>query len=263
MPVTGPPPAALVRGLLAGPDGIAAVEWHPVVDSTNAVAAAAAARGAPEIGVVVADAQTAGRGRHGRRWQSPPGASLLLSLLVRPVVPPAAVSLLPLLTGLALAETVDRCGPALPVALKWPNDLLLGSRKAAGILVEGLPGGAAVVGIGVNVDWRGVERGAELAGATSLAEAGAAVDRWALLADLVSGFARRYRAWQALPAAFLDGYRARCTTLGRPVMVTRRAGDTVTGVATAVRVDGALIVRVDDGGTVAVTAGDVEHLRPA
>ncbi|MDP9405777.1 MAG: biotin--[acetyl-CoA-carboxylase] ligase, partial [Actinomycetota bacterium] len=105
--VTGPPPDALARRLVGGGSGIAAVEWHPVVDSTNTVAAAAAVRGADEITVVVADTQTAGRGRHGRVWHAPPGASLLVSLLVRPVVPPAAVSLLPLVAGLALAETVD------------------------------------------------------------------------------------------------------------------------------------------------------------
>ena len=256
-------PPALVASLVDGPSVVTAVQWHDRVASTNAVALAAGAQGAGEGLLVVADEQSAGRGRHGREWLAPAGSSLLVSLLVRPVVGSAAVSLLPLLTGLVLAETVSRHLPGAEVALKWPNDLLVEGRKAAGILVEG-SGGAAVVGIGVNVDWRGLERPEALAGAVSLAEAGGHdVDRWRLLAGLVGVFSRRYGQWQELPAAFLDGYRQRCATLGQRVRVTLTAAEPVEGVATGIDRTGALEVRRSGGSIVTVTAGDVEHLRPA
>ena len=273
------PPAELVARLTA--DGVlSGVEWHPQVGSTNVVAGHAAARGAAEIRAIVADEQTAGRGRQGRAWAAPPGTSLLHSLLVRPSVAAPALGLLPLLAGLALAEAVDGllAGPA--VALKWPNDLLVEGRKAAGILVEGLAGGAYAVGIGVNVDWRGVERPAALsASATSLAEAAesfrparpgdsgqrpggcaADVDRWALFAALAEAFAGRYRAWQAEPRAFLDGYRARCATLGAQVTATRGL-EAVQGLATGIADDGALELRTPAGERLRLLAGDVTHVR--
>jgi BirA family biotin operon repressor/biotin-[acetyl-CoA-carboxylase] ligase len=171
--------------------------------------------------------------------------------------------LLPLLTGLVLAETVSRHLPEADVAVKWPNDLLVDGRKAAGILVEAAAG-AAVVGVGVNVDWRGLTRPADLGDAISLAEvAGAEVDRWRLLAGFIGVFSNRYAQWQELPAAFLDGYRQRCTTIGRTVRVTRTQGSTLEGLATGIDASGALLVRSGDGRTLAVHAGDVEHLRPA
>ena len=256
-------PEALVRSLVDGPSIVTSVQWHERCESTNAEALAAAAAGAAEGLLVLADEQTAGRGRHGRTWAAPAGSSLLLSLVVRPVVAPASVSLLPLLTGMVLAETVARHLPEAQVGLKWPNDLLVDGRKAAGILVEGV-GGAAVIGVGVNVDWRGLERPDGAAEAVSLAEAAAAaVDRWRLLAGFLGVFSRRYAQWQELPAAFLDGYRQRCDTLGQTVRVTRSDGSTVEGVAVDVNRTGALDVRSTAGATLAINAGDVEHVRPA
>ncbi len=256
-------PQALVDSLVDGPSIVTAVDWHDRCASTNALAVEAAAAGASEGLLIVADEQTAGRGRHGRAWSAPGGTSLLLSLLVRPVVPVPSRSLLPLLTGLVLAETVSRHLPDAAVALKWPNDLLVEGRKAAGILVEGA-GGAAVVGVGVNVDWRGVNRPAEIADAISLAEAaGRDVDRWRLLAGFIGVFSRRYDQWSELPAAFLDDYRQRCSTLDRGVRVTRAKRSPLEGLATGIDANGALLVRIGYGQTVAVNAGDVEHLRPA
>jgi BirA family transcriptional regulator, biotin operon repressor / biotin---[acetyl-CoA-carboxylase] ligase len=264
------PPAELVRSLVEGPSAVSAIEWHDELDSTNRRALQLAADGVAEIHVVAADYQSAGRGRQGRHWQAPPGTSLLLSLLVRPPVPTGSLGLLPLLTGLVVAEVAERFVPEASVALKWPNDLLIGPsgggtglRKAAGILVEG-SGGAAVVGIGVNVDWRGVDRPADIASiATSLAEArDGDVDRWRLLAALLGVFANRYDAWCALPAAFLDGYRTRCATLGQEVRISRAGADPIEGVALDIAPTGALQVAVD-GGTVEVAAGDVTHIRPA
>jgi len=258
--VTGPP-AALVDHLTAA-GVLSGVEWHARVGSTNVVAGQAAARGDAEIRALVADEQTAGRGRQGRTWASPPGTSLLHSLLVRPRVRAPALGLLPLLTGLALAEAVDGLLAGPPVALKWPNDLLVDGRKAAGILVEGVEGSAFAVGIGVNVDWRGVERPAAVAdSATSLAEAAAGdVDRWALFAALAETFSARYAAWQADPTAFLDPYRRRCATLGAYVSA-ERAGARVEGLATRIADDGALELRTETG-ALRLLAGDVTHVRP-
>lgn len=259
--MTGPP-SALVRSLVDGPSLVSGVEWHDDVTSTQLLASDAARTGAPEIHAVLADAQSAGRGRFGRSWSAPAGTSLLGSYVLRPTVAVGSLPLLPLLAGLALAEVVDRYCPA--VALKWPNDLLIGDRKAAGVLVEGpLPDGAVVLGMGVNVDWRGVPRPAEVAEATSLAEAsGSDVDRWRVLAAFLGLFGRRYLDWQDAPLAFLDAYRSRCATIGRRVRGTRRAGGQVEGMAEAVADDGTLALRDDAGALHRIAAGEVTHVRP-
>jgi len=262
------PPDALVRSLIDGPSPVVAVTWHESCTSTNLLAAAAADAGAPEITVVGADHQTAGRGRRGRAWAAPPGTSLLVSLVLRPPDAAGATGLLPLLAGLALAETVGRHLPGSAVAVKWPNDLLVDGAKAAGTLAELRPGGAVVLGSGVDVDWRGVDRrglegAAGLAGTTSLAEAaGADVDRWRVLAGYLGVLGRRYAEWRESPTAFLGAYRARCATLGRRVRVELAAG-ALEGSAEAVGDDGLLEVRDDAGVLHRIGAGDVVHLRGA
>ncbi len=254
------PPPDLVRALVDGPSPVRSLEWHDEVGSTQALAADAAARGVDEIHVVLADLQTDGRGRHGRAWTAPAGTSLLSSWLLRPGVDARLLPLLPLLAGDALAEAVSRALPDVEVALKWPNDLLVGGRKSAGVLAEALPGGAVALGVGVNVDWRGVERPAQLAEATSLAEAAARdVDRWRLLAGFAGVLARRYEEWRDDQHAFLDGYRARCATIGRQVQVS--APVAVAGVAEAVADDGTLAVRTSQGAVVRLAAGEVAHVR--
>lgn len=257
--MTGPPPA-LVASLVEGPSLVTRVEWHERCSSTNTITAAAGDTGAPEGLLVLADEQTAGRGRHGRTWTAPAGTSLLFSLLLRPSVRDAAPTLLPLLAGMVLAETVSRHLPEHEVALKWPNDLLVNGRKAAGVLAEASQG-AVVIGVGVNIDWRGVETPAELEQATSLAAvAGHDVDRWRVLAGFIGMFSQRYDQWQQLPAAFLDGYRQRCATLGQQVRVHHRDGTSLSGEAVGFAPNGALEVRTASG-TVTVNEGDVEHLR--
>jgi BirA family transcriptional regulator, biotin operon repressor / biotin---[acetyl-CoA-carboxylase] ligase len=244
------------RELLSG------LEWHDTVGSTNTLAAEAVARGVEEIYAVLADEQVAGRGRQGRSWRAPPGTSLLCSLIVRPPVHMSVLGLLPLLIGLALAEAVDAVCPSLAVALKWPNDVLVGGRKAAGVLVESGPARTVIVGIGVNVDWRGVERPPELSGATSLAEAaGGTVDRWDVLAALTRSFTARYRKWPAQPTGFLDAYCQRCATIGSLVRVGLVSGDIIVGHAVDVTRAGALVLDLPSGAKSEVTAGDVEHVR--
>jgi BirA family biotin operon repressor/biotin-[acetyl-CoA-carboxylase] ligase len=258
------PPPLLVDGLLTGPSIVTGFEWHAETDSTMRRAAELAAGETAEGYTVLADVQTSGRGRRGRSWVAPPGSSLLCSVLLRPALPPSRLPLLPLVAGLALAEAVTPHVQAVEVALKWPNDLLAGGRKAGGVLTEAIAPGAVVLGVGLNVDWRGVERPAGLEGTTSLAEAaGGPVDRWRVFAGFVGVLGNRYRAWLAAPLAFLDAYRARSATLGRPVLVTLPGREQpLRGVAEELTDQGALLVRDAAGVRHAVLAGDVEHVRP-
>lgn len=260
-----------VQDVLADAALVSDVRWFDAIGSTNAEVARHARAGAAEGLLVLADEQTAGRGRRGRVWHAPPGTSLMGSLLLRPDVEPSARTLVPLLVGVALCEAAEAVAPDVDARLKWPNDLLIDGRKSAGILVEVHPPDAVVVGTGVNVDWRGVARPPDLAGATSLAEAaGHDIDRWALLAAYLDRLAARYAAWQREPPAFLDDYRRRCTTIGRTVVVTHVDGTVLRGVATDVDVDGSLRVDGDHrdgsgrgaGGALVVRAGDVTHVRP-
>jgi BirA family biotin operon repressor/biotin-[acetyl-CoA-carboxylase] ligase len=256
-----PPPGAVLQRLVAGPLLVSRALWYDRIGSTNAEIARRAADGAAHGLLVLADEQVAGRGRQGRGWFAPAGTSLMGSLLLRPGQPMAHVALLSLLAGLALAEACEIVVPGAPLALKWPNDLLLGDRKAAGILVEVPADGVVVVGMGVNVDWRGVDRPAEVAMATSLAEVrGGPIDRWALLSALIGRFDHHYRRWCDDPVAFLPAYRDRCATLGRPVRVEQPGGATREGVAVAITDGGALVVAGDDG-VAELHAGGVQHLR--
>ncbi|MBM2622581.1 biotin--[acetyl-CoA-carboxylase] ligase [Actinoplanes sp. LDG1-06] len=244
--------------------------------STNADAATAAADGASEGLIVVAEQQTAGRGRRDRQWSSPARAGLTLSVLLRPgradhergwpALTPSSFGWLPLLAGVALREAVERVAE-VEASLKWPNDLLVGEGKGAGILAE-VFGDAVVVGIGLNVTTRPEEL-PETTGlpATSLRVAGAAVtDRDPLLRAVLRGFASWYAGWReaagdAEMSGLLAAYRRGCATIGRPVRVMLPAGDTLVGEATEVDRDGQLIVRTADGVPHRVSAGDVLHVR--
>lgn len=263
-----PPPPDVIRSLVSGPSLVTSFEWFDVIDSTNRVALDAARQGVDEGYLVVADVQTLGRGRLGRHWYAPPGTSVLLSLLLRPTVAPERFPLLTLLSGLALAETTARLVPDSDVSLKWPNDLLLRvppdpPRKAAGILLEASDG-AAVVGVGVDVDWRGAARPTSIQGqSTSLAEVlGEPIDRWRVLAGFALAFSERYRAYLDDPAGFLPAYRSWCATIGRPVRIHQSGVPPVEAEATDVDDDGQLVVR-SGSRTWRVAAGDVEHVETA
>lgn len=220
------------------------------VASTNT-----AITGAPDGSVLVAEYQSAGRGRLERSWTSPPGAGLTFSVLLRPPVPAPRWGWLPLMAGVALCSAVPGS------ALKWPNDLLLGGRKAAGILATAVES-AVVVGIGVNVSTEQADL--PIAEATSLKLAGLPVDRAALLDAVLAGWGRWYREWVAAGGdaevcGLAAAYRQRCATLGQRVQVTGADGAVgVVGLAGDVDSDGRLVV----AGT-PVAAGDVTHLRPA
>ena len=216
------------------------------VDSTQTVAFALAERGAADRTVVIADQQASGRGRRGRVWQAPARSSLLASILVRPRLPQALMATLSPTTAVAAAEALRRVTPLAP-RLKWPNDVLVGGRKIAGILLESRAVASSepilVIGVGVNLAQR--EFPAELAGrATSVAlETGHPVDRDALLAALLEEF----DAWRARLegegfAPVRERWKSLSDTIGRQVTV-----DGISGIATDLDADGALLIDTRDG----------------
>jgi BirA family biotin operon repressor/biotin-[acetyl-CoA-carboxylase] ligase len=240
------------------------------VPTTMARAAALAAAGAPEGATVVAEEQTEGRGRLGRAWVAPPGSSLLLSVVLRPPLPREAVWLTVAAAGVALAGAVDALAPAAaPAGLKWPNDLELRGRKAAGLLAEAHLEGdrlaAVLLGMGVNVAQGEADfppEVAERATSVSLA-AGGPVDRAALLAAWAERFLAGYEELCAgRPGPVLAAYRDRLVTVGRRVRAERVAADPVVGTAVDLTPAGGLVVQTDAGARVEVLAGDVHHLRP-
>jgi BirA family biotin operon repressor/biotin-[acetyl-CoA-carboxylase] ligase len=256
------PSGRVLQRLVTGPTLVSRVVWFDRIGSTNAEVTRRAADGAEEGLLILADDQTAGRGRQGRGWSAPPGTSLMGSLLLRPDRSLTQVALLPLLVGLALVEACEPFVSGAQLSLKWPNDLLADGRKCAGILVEVAAPGVVVVGMGVNVDWRGVERPAALGTATSLSEVGRGrVDRWKLLPVLLERVDRWHAAWCQEPASFLPAYRERCATLGCDVRVDQMDGTAIEGTATQVTDDGALVVTGTDGTAAPLHAGEVHHLR--
>jgi len=238
--------------------------YLPETDSTNTKARRLARQGAPEGTLVIADYQTAGRGRFNRRWLAPPGSSLLLSLIFRPPLAPHQAQRLTMLCGLALLEAIET-ETGLRADLKWPNDVVLAGRKVAGILTELSLRGAtvdyAVVGVGLNVNLDPARLPADLlTPATALShEAGRRVDRLSLLGAFLQAVEQRYLALRAGWSP-REEWARRLVTLGRRVVISE-GERTFDGLAEGVDADGALLVRLDDGRLRKVLAGDVT-LRP-
>jgi BirA family biotin operon repressor/biotin-[acetyl-CoA-carboxylase] ligase len=268
------PATRAVAGFLAherrvqGGTRFATVEWFTEIDSTNRHLLERARTGAPDGVVAVADEQHAGRGRLDRTWTAAPGASLLVSVLVRPRLAREHWTWLGAAASLAAVETLTSCCD-LAARMKWPNDVVLdGDRapgKLAGILAEAT-GDAVVIGMGCNVDWRGVPPELEgIATAVSLA-GGRVIDRPVLLAEWLGRLDRHLGRLERAPAhgvALLrQAQRAHSATLGRRVRAELAAG-AVEGVAADLDATGALVIALDDGNTATVSAGDVIHLRPA
>ncbi len=244
--------------------------------SSNTDLLADARNGVPEGVVLAAESQTTGRGRMGRRWVSPPGAALMFSVLLRPgAVPPASKGWVPLLAGVAVASALT-AEASVAACLKWPNDVLVDGAKVAGILAE-QAGDAIVVGTGINVSTRRDEMPS--AAATSLALAGGTcTDRARLFTRVLAELERWYLAWlgaavppgsarSGMPApgdpdacGLRPEYRRLSGTLGRPVRVSLPGGQVLTGTAQDVDEAGRLVILAASG-LVAVSAGDVVHLR--
>lgn len=220
--------------------------WHvrhvSETGSTNTDLLDAAVQGAPHRSVLAADHQTAGRGRLDRRWEAPPGANLLVSLLFRDV-PRHPVELVSR-TSLAAVRAIER-RTGVVAHLKWPNDLVVGDRKLAGVLSQRAADGSIVVGLGLNVGWAPE-------GAVDL---GAAVSPGELLFDLLEEYDR-------LPDDISTAYRERLGTLGRRVRVEVPDG-TLIGRAVDVEPDGRLVVLDECGVTHRLDVGDIVHLRGA
>ncbi|HSL08450.1 MAG TPA: biotin--[acetyl-CoA-carboxylase] ligase [Pseudonocardiaceae bacterium] len=274
---------ALRRALVAPAGPYAALDVVATVESTNTALAAAARQGAPDRTVLIAEHQTAGRGRAARRWVAPARSGLTLSVLLRPTeVPQARWGWIPLLVGVALCRTVSTLGE-LPAVVKWPNDLLLGAgrRKAAGILAEVVPGPAVVVGIGLNVTLQLDELGLDELGldelgsdelpgpgATSLAiEQAACTDRDPLLRGLLRTLDSEVRAWcehrgDPVAGGLRDACRQRCATLGEQVSVELPGQPALAGTAVDLDTEGRLVV-LSGGQRRALSAGDVTHVRSA
>ena len=243
----------------AGPDWT--VRLLAEADSTNAVAAAEPARNL----VVIAEHQTAGRGRLDRTWQTPPGAALTFSAVFDPVVEAVWWPVIPLAAGIAVARAIG--GPA---RLKWPNDVLLGEHKVCGILVERLATTPpyAVIGIGINVDQRRDELPVDTA--TSLALAGLVRDRTELFGEVLHQLRFALVALARDPHGVVGQYRGLSATLDRRVRVDLPGGDVLEGTALDIDAHGALVVGHDEPRepgwaalprTTTVGAGDVVHVR--
>lgn len=232
-------------------------ELRAETGSTNDDARTLAAQGAPHGTLVVADTQSSGRGRRGRHWSSPPGENLYASFVLRPQIALADAPLLALVAGLAFAEALGAF-TAVPVRVKWPNDVRAANRKLAGVLVEGSLRGSelawVVLGVGVNV--RGLEAPPGLESiATSLRMLRGGDDL--ARADVLAALCARLEA--RLDAFERDGFSglhrdltARCETLGARVTV-----EGVEGVAESIAADGALCIRTDAGALVPVRVGEV------
>jgi len=234
------------------------VEHHSSLGSTNA---RASQWGTPWQ-VVVADHQSAGRGRMRRSWEAPPGTSLAVSASVP--MPAAGAGWLPLLAGVALLEAIEVV-TGLAGVLKWPNDVLLeadGRRKVCGILCEVAPSGIVVIGAGLNLTQSRDEL--PVATATSLRLSGAEVNRSELLVAYLTSLESRYAALSAgrsRAEGARTAYRSRCSTLGEEVALSQPSGPDVVGRAVEVDDEGRLVLEAG-GRRHAWAAGDVVHVRP-
>jgi BirA family biotin operon repressor/biotin-[acetyl-CoA-carboxylase] ligase len=234
--------------------------YYQAIGSTNEVAKDLARQGASEGTLVIAEEQTAGKGQRGRSWLAPPGSSLLISLVLYPPLTASQIPRLTMASALAVAYAIeDRSN--LSVHFKWPNDILLGGKKAGGILSETSISGEildyAVIGIGLNVnlDAHQIPEIADTATSLSM-ELGREVSRLGLLQVLLKSMEREYRLLQQGESPG-ERWAARLYLLGEKVEVTTPWGREY-GRAEGVDADGALILRREDGTKAYITVGDVE-----
>ncbi|MFK8848768.1 biotin--[acetyl-CoA-carboxylase] ligase [Streptomyces sp. Ac-502] len=260
---------ALRRALLRPGSLWTGLDVVPATGSTNTDLVARAAGGLTEGAVLVAEEQSAARGRLDRRWSAPPRSGLFFSFYLTPRVPPERWGWLPLLAGVATAGAVARVA-GVDTALKWPNDLLVTvgdeERKAGGILAE-RAGDGVVVGIGLNVTLRAEEL--PVPGAGSLALAGAKVtDRDPVLRAVLRSVEDWYGQWtaadgDAAACRLQDAYAAGCATLGRSVRAELPGDRALLGEAVAIDGDGRLVLATEEGMQRPVAAGDIVHVRSA
>ena len=230
--------------------------WSDETASTNDDARQLAAAGAPQWTVVATGHQTAGKGRMGRSWSDVPGASLLVTVLLRPTLPADRA---PLLTLLAAVAMVEACGlPAM--GSKWPNDLVVADRKVGGILAEAAIADGlvkhVVIGTGLNVAASGLPGDRA---STSVSEEGGDADPEVILTRYLRALKVEYEH-QGFPTRVVPRYATVCTTLGRRVRATPIGGDVVEGLARDLNERGSLLIQTDDG-IHPVAFGEIVHLR--
>jgi len=236
------------------------------IGSTNTQAMAMAAKGAEEGTLLVAETQTAGKGRLGRSWFSPPGLNLYLSVILRPEIDCAQATILTLLAGIAVAHAI-RERSQVTAHLKWSNDVLIGEKKVAGILAELATDGQAIkhliLGIGLNVNLEAAMLPPELSKtATSLKiESGRTVSRLEMLEALVNQLERWYTVFlDQGPTPILKECSQLSHTVGRRIQVVCH-DKVLEGEAVGLAPNGGLILREPDGTSRTILTGDVVHLR--
>ncbi len=250
--------AALTAVRARHPDAQFAIHWHASIPSTMDVASELAASGARHGVVVGADEQTAGRGRRGREWQSPAGAGLYFSMVARPALASATLPLLTLAAGVGVREGI-RAATGLAADLKWPNDLMIGRRKLAGILAEGLSLGtreqAVIIGVGVNLQPAAYPPDVA-ARATSLeGELGRAIDRGTVLSEVLAGLWDGMAALERSRGDILQAWRAASPT----AFGTRVEWDMTYGITAGIDDDCALRVKTTEG-VERIISGDLHWL---
>jgi BirA family biotin operon repressor/biotin-[acetyl-CoA-carboxylase] ligase len=226
--------------------------------STNADLLARAESGVDIAGaVLIAEHQTAGRGRHGRVWSADPGAQITMSVGVSTLdIPTHRWGWLSLATGVAVIDAVSPLIGEAKSGLKWPNDVLVEGGKLAGILAEvGRP--YVVIGLGLNV----AQAPEDVDGATSLRQLGVAADRQRLVGALLRELGRRIAQWRSADPLLTSDYRARSLTIGSRVRAQLPGGDEALGTATDIDDQGRLRLRTERGTETVISAGDVVHLR--
>lgn len=237
------------------------IVFHQTLDSTNTLAKKLGTSGAPEGTLVLAEEQTAGRGRMGRTWLSPRHANLLFSVLLRPAIEAKGVFLLTMILALATIDGVKELLP-LRIMLKWPNDLYVGRKKLGGILTEFSAWKNVVeyvvLGLGLNVNWRPGDEGRLLYPATSiLAETGKRVSREDLLARILKRFESQYqKVLDGRSEEFYERWNKESILLNRRVEVTT-TGKKICGKALRIDRNGALIILDDRGQERKMVYGDV------
>lgn len=223
----------------------------------------AAASTLPDLSVLIAEEQVSGRGRMGRVWSAPRHSQVTVSVLLRPEVPPMKLGLLPLVTGVAVADTVRSYG--IDARVKWSNDIVVRGDKMCGILAEAVSmsdNPTVVVGFGLNIDLTKAEL--PIDNATSFALEGKHVDRTEVTIAVLGSLLERQRQWRTAGgsiSSFIDDYTAVSATLNESVSARLPSGGQLTGTAVGISDVGELLIRDASRKTHTVAAGDITHLR--
>jgi BirA family biotin operon repressor/biotin-[acetyl-CoA-carboxylase] ligase len=240
------------------------IMFFPVTGSTNSAAAELAQRGQSEGTVVIADSQTDGRGRRGRRWISPPGKNLYISIILRPVMPPGDAPVLTLMSAVACVSALRRLS-SLPLSIKWPNDLMAADRKLGGILTEIKASSAgidyAVVGIGININLDAADLPDFLkeAATSIMLQTGRLQSRTEYAVEILKSFDYWYTVLsEAGKSPVIESWLRLSSTIGRSVTVAT-GQERFTGRAEDIDAEGSLILRDEDNSIIKIREGDVNY----